>query len=51
MSTFVMTYAIVWLVLALYVVNLGITHRRLTRTAGTLQPQLANQRRATAGSR
>ena len=43
MVTFVFTYSVVWLVLILYVVNLGITQRRLTRTASTFQPQMANQ--------
>jgi hypothetical protein len=43
MVAFVFTYSVVWLVLILYVFNLGITQRRLMRTAATLQPQTANQ--------
>lgn len=43
MGTLVVTYAIVWLVLILYVVNLGMTQRKLKRTADALQSQLANQ--------
>ena len=45
MSTFVLTYAIVWLVLILYVANLGITQRRLMRTAAALQFQRTTQER------
>ncbi len=45
MSTFVLTYSIVWLVLILYVANLGITQRRLMRTADALQFQRTTQER------
>ena len=51
MGTFVLTYSIVWLVLILYVANLGITQRRLTRTADALQSQLANQEGLPRGAR
>ena len=36
MSTFVIAYAIVWLVLILYVARLGVVQRRLERTAAEL---------------
>ena len=43
MGTSIVTYAIVWFVLILYVVNLSITRQKLTQTADALRSQIANQ--------
>jgi CcmD family protein len=37
MVTFITAYAMVWLVLALYVVRLGTNQRRLERTARAIE--------------
>ena len=40
MNTFVLTYAVVWSALILYVINLGLAQRRLSRAATRLQSQV-----------